>query len=48
MILVTGGTGFEGSHLMKRLASERIQTRCLARKTSDIHFCLQKGWENNE
>ncbi|CAG1001769.1 MAG: complex I NDUFA9 subunit family protein [Candidatus Methanoperedens sp.] len=36
MILVTGGTGFVGMHLMKRLASERIQTRCLVRKTSDI------------
>ena len=45
MILVTGGTGFVGSHLMKRLASERIQTRCLARKTSDIEELKELGIE---
>jgi len=45
MILVTGGTGFVGSHLMKRLASERIQTRCLARKTSDIEKLKELGIE---
>src|SRR3990172_1120329 len=45
MILVTGGTGFVGSHLMKRLASERIQTRCLARKTSDIEKLKEPGIE---
>lgn len=45
MILVTGGTGFVGSHLMKRLASERIQTRCLARKTSTIEKLKELGIE---
>ena len=45
MILVTGGTGFVGSHLMKRLASERIQTRCLARKTSAIEKLKELGIE---
>ena len=45
MILVTGGTGFVGSHLIKRLASERIQTRCLARKTSDIEKLKELGIE---
>jgi hypothetical protein len=25
-----------GSHLVRRLAQERIQTRCLVRRTSDI------------
>ena len=45
MILVTGGTGFVGSHLMKRLASERIQTRCLARKTSAIEKLKEPGIE---
>ncbi len=45
MILVTGGTGFVGSHLMKRLASEKIQTRCLARKTSDIERLKELGIE---
>lgn len=45
MILVTGGTGFVGSHLMKRLASERIQTRCLVRKTSDTQKLKELGIE---
>lgn len=45
MILVTGGTGFVGSHLMKILASERIQTRCLERKTSDIEELKALGIE---
>ena len=45
MILVTGGTGFVGRHLMKRLALERIQTRCLARKTSDIKKFKDLGIE---
>ena len=45
MILVTGGTGFVGSHLIKRLVSERIQTRCLARKTSDIGKLQEHGIE---
>ena len=45
MILVTGGTGFVGRHLIKRLALERIQTRCLARKTSDIKKSKDLGIE---
>lgn len=45
MILVTGGTGFVGSHLMKRLSSERIQTRCLVRKTSDVEKLKELGIE---
>lgn len=45
MILVTGGTGFAGSHLIKRLASERIQTRCLARETSEIEKLKELGIE---
>lgn len=45
MILVTGGTGFVGSHLMKGLVSEKIQTRCLARKTSDIEKLKELGIE---
>ncbi len=31
MILVTGGTGFIGSHLLERLSAERIPARCLVR-----------------
>ncbi len=45
MILVTGGTGFVGSHLIKRLASERIQTRCLVRRTSNIENLKELGIE---
>ncbi|MCZ7395229.1 MAG: NAD-dependent epimerase/dehydratase family protein [Candidatus Methanoperedens sp.] len=36
MILVTGGTGFVGSHLVRRLAQERIQTRCPVRRIADL------------
>jgi NADH dehydrogenase len=43
MILVTGGTGFVGSHLMKRLASERIPTRCLVRRPSDAEKLKEDG-----
>ncbi len=45
MILVTGGTGFVGSHLVRRLAQERIQTRCLVRRTSDIERLKEHGIE---
>jgi len=41
MILVTGGTGFVGSHLVNRLALEKIQTRCLVRKSSNIKKLLE-------
>lgn len=43
MILVTGGTGFVGSHLVHRLAREKVQTRCLVRKNSDIKKLLDIG-----
>jgi dihydroflavonol-4-reductase len=34
MILVTGGTGFIGSHLLARLVSDRTPVRCLVRANS--------------
>lgn len=45
MILVTGGTGFVGSHLVRRLAQERIQTRCLVRRASNIGRLKEHGIE---
>ncbi len=35
---VTGGTGFLGSHLVERLATEGHQVRALVRETSDTSF----------
>jgi nucleoside-diphosphate-sugar epimerase len=32
MILVTGGTGFIGSHLLERLSQSAVSTRCLLRR----------------
>lgn len=34
-VLVTGGTGFVGSHLVERLCAQQVEVRVLARKTSD-------------
>lgn len=45
MILVTGGTGFVGSHLVRRLAQENIQTRCLIRETSRVERLKRHGVE---
>jgi dihydroflavonol-4-reductase len=36
-IFITGGTGFIGTHVIKRLAQTEHQLFCLARKTSDTH-----------
>ncbi len=37
-ILITGATGFIGSHLAELLHKKGYQLRCLVRKTSDLHW----------
>jgi uncharacterized protein YbjT (DUF2867 family) len=45
MILVTGGTGFVGSHIVRRLVKEKIKTRCLVRKGSNVKRLKELGIE---
>ncbi|MBI3797365.1 MAG: NAD(P)-dependent oxidoreductase [Deltaproteobacteria bacterium] len=35
-VLVTGGTGFVGWHLLEALSAQKVQLRVLARRTSDV------------
>jgi len=42
-IYVTGGTGFIGTHLVKRLAQTDHELVCLARRTSDVSTLKEVG-----
>jgi len=42
-VFITGGTGFIGTYLMKRLAQTKHELHCLARETSDIQFLKEAG-----
>ena len=42
-VFITGGTGFIGSHLVKRLVQDDHQVTCLVRKTSDRRLLQSLG-----
>ena len=42
-VFITGGTGFIGSHLVKRLVQEDHHVTCLVRKTSDRRLLQSLG-----
>ena len=41
MILVTGGTGLVGAHLLLKLAEEKHQIRAIYRPKSDLYKTLE-------
>jgi nucleoside-diphosphate-sugar epimerase len=45
MILVTGATGFVGSHLADSLLERGARVRCLARKSSNLRYVKDPGIE---
>ncbi len=45
MILLTGATGFVGSHLAKALAENNYKVRALVRKGSNIQKLQALGFE---
>lgn len=42
-LFITGGSGFIGTHLVKRLIQDDHELRCLVRKTSDVHVLKEVG-----
>lgn len=44
-VLVTGGTGFIGTHLVRKLIDEKNEVRCLVRKNSNTDFLKETGVE---
>ncbi|HEY3137150.1 MAG TPA: NAD-dependent epimerase/dehydratase family protein [Blastocatellia bacterium] len=44
-VLVTGGTGFVGSHLVDRLIERGYVARCLVRRTSSLRYLKHSGIE---
>lgn len=47
-VLVTGGSGFLGSHVVEALGRKGHEAVCLVRKTSDTSFLKEKGVELRE
>jgi nucleoside-diphosphate-sugar epimerase len=43
LALVTGATGFVGSHLLEELRSDGVPVRALVRPTSDVRRCRELG-----
>lgn len=44
-VFITGATGFIGSHLTDKLINKNYEIRCLARKTSNLHWLKDKPVE---
>ena len=45
LVLVTGGTGFVGSHVVERLVAAGARVRCLVRASSSLRYLPREGIE---